>query len=225
VSLARRPRAVHGHRARVQGVLDHRAGQDRPDPLVEACRSPGSDRGGGRHHEVQAAQAPDGAQAGGGPAEPAACERHRPRGGEAAREPQAAGRQGAPLPRAARRDAGHRAGGVWRALPDAARAGSLAGRSPRRGGGARAGGLDRTADRRGADGDAPRRSLRGRRPARGRTRSTVGPDARRRSPPEQERLLPGTDQPDPGPGPGGSGRSGRVGEPAGATRGQPGEPA
>ena len=34
LSPARHPRAVHGHRARLEGVLDHRAGQDRPDPLV-----------------------------------------------------------------------------------------------------------------------------------------------------------------------------------------------
>ena len=31
---ARHPRAVHGHRPRLEGLLDHRAGQDRPDPLL-----------------------------------------------------------------------------------------------------------------------------------------------------------------------------------------------
>jgi chromosome segregation protein len=42
-----------------QGLLDHRAGQDRPDPLVEARRPPRPHRGGRRHHEVQRAPAPD----------------------------------------------------------------------------------------------------------------------------------------------------------------------
>ena len=55
---------------RLEGLLDHRAGQDRPDPLVQARRPPRDHRGGGGHHEVPRAAAPDAAQARGGAAEP-----------------------------------------------------------------------------------------------------------------------------------------------------------
>ena len=54
---ARRPRAADGHRARRQGLRDHRAGQDRHDPQLAAGRSPSADRGGRRHHQVQVAPA------------------------------------------------------------------------------------------------------------------------------------------------------------------------
>ena len=61
-------------------------------------------RGGRRHHQVQGAPPADAAQAGGRAAEPAARERHRPRGREAAREPEAPGRaRRAAIARCARR--------------------------------------------------------------------------------------------------------------------------
>ena len=109
---------------RQQGVLDHRAGQDRPDPLRQARRPPRAHRGGRGHHEVQGAPAADPAQARGRAAEPPPRERHRPRGREAAREPEAPGQQGAPLPRRARGDAGRRARPVRPPLRRPARAGA-----------------------------------------------------------------------------------------------------
>ena len=93
VPPARHPRAVHGHGPRHEGLLDHRAGQDRADPLEQARRPPRDHRGGGRHHEVPGAAPADAAQARGRAAEPAARERHRQRGREAAREPEAPGRK------------------------------------------------------------------------------------------------------------------------------------
>ena len=48
----RRPRAADGHRPRRQGLLDHRAGQDRHDPQLAAGRSAAADRGSRGHHQA-----------------------------------------------------------------------------------------------------------------------------------------------------------------------------
>ncbi len=181
---ARRPRAVHGHRPRQQGLLDHRAGQDRPDPLQQARGSPRPHRGGGRHHQVQGAAAADPAQAGGRPAEPAARERHRPRGREAAREPEAPGQQGAPLPRACAR----RCRGSSACSTAGASSSSWSRRAPWTSGSAtegraRARGRPRPGDRRGADGGAPARPLRRGGAARGGARPAERADPGRGPPP------------------------------------------
>ena len=99
------PRAADGHGPWRQGLRDHRAGQDRDDPVLAPDRPAPADRGSGRHHEVQGAPAFGGAQARGGAAEPDAHRRHRLRGRQAARQPEAPGGKGASLPAAARRAA------------------------------------------------------------------------------------------------------------------------
>ena len=50
---ARRPRAADGHWPWRQGLLHHRAGQDRDDPQLPADRPAAADRGGRRGHQVQ----------------------------------------------------------------------------------------------------------------------------------------------------------------------------
>ena len=131
---ARHPRAVHGHRPRLEGVLVHRAGQDRPDPLQQADRSPRPHRGSRGRHQVPRAPAPDPAQARRHAAEPAARQRHRHRGREAARVPEAPGQQGPARMVPARGDAG-RSSASSTAAPSRncrAQADGLAERSARR---------------------------------------------------------------------------------------------
>ena len=99
------PRAADGHGPWRQGLRDHRAGQDRPDPLVAPDRSPAADRRSRGHHEVQGAPPLRRAQARSGAAESHARRRHRLRSREAARQSEAAGRQGATASAAARRAA------------------------------------------------------------------------------------------------------------------------
>ena len=78
---------------RRQGLRDHRAGQDRPDPQLAADRSAPADRRSGRRHEVQGAPPRRRAEARGRAAEPDAHRRHRLRGREAARHAEAPGRR------------------------------------------------------------------------------------------------------------------------------------
>ena len=210
VPPAGHPRAVHGHRAREQGVLDHRAGQDRPDPLRQARRPPRAHRGSGGHHEVPRAPAADPAQARGRAAEPPPRERHRPRGREAAREPQAPGEQGAALPRGARRDAGPRAHPVRPAVRRPARAGRVPHPAHRRGGRARAVGDHRAGVGRSADGGAPHRPSRGRGAPAGRPHAAERADPRRGPPPGPQRVLQGADRGDRGPRRRGARRGGRA---------------
>ena len=70
-------RPLPRHRRRHQGVLHHRAGQDRPHRLGPAGGSAHADRGGRRHHQVQGAEEAGRAEDGADAAEPAAHRRHR----------------------------------------------------------------------------------------------------------------------------------------------------
>ncbi len=90
---ARRARPADGHRARREGVRDHRAGQDRADSELASDRSPSADRRSGRRHQVQVAPPLRGAEARSRAAEPDAHRRHRLRGGKAARHAEAPGRR------------------------------------------------------------------------------------------------------------------------------------
>ena len=136
------------------------------------------------HHEVQGPPPPDPAQARRRPAEPAARERHRPRGREAAREPEAPGEQGPPLPRGARGDAGGRARGLRAALPRPRGAARIPEGAPRPGGRAGAGRARGPGDGGGADRGAAHRPLRGRSAARGGPRPAGRADSGRGPAPE-----------------------------------------
>ena len=140
-----RPRAADGHRPRRQGLRDHRAGEDRPDPEHAPDRPAAADRRGGRRHEVQGPPARGRAEARSLAAEPHAHRRHHLRSREAAGRAQAPGGQGAPLQAAARGAAAVGEGALRPALPRAGgcdRVGAGApGRAPRgRGRGGRAAG-------------------------------------------------------------------------------------
>ena len=97
------PRPAHGHRHRPHRLLDHGAGPDRPDPFLEAGRTPRGVRGGGRHHQVQAREEGGAAQARIHRGQPAARFRRARRAGAPDEFAQAPGRQGPPLPGAGRR--------------------------------------------------------------------------------------------------------------------------
>ena len=129
----RHPRPAHGHRPRRQGLRDHRAGQDRPDPQLAADRSPSADRRSRRRHQIQGASPRRRTEARSGAAEPDAHRRHRLRGREAARHAEAPGREGAPLPEAARRDAALGEGAVRAQVPAAGRNHRVGARAARRG--------------------------------------------------------------------------------------------
>jgi energy-coupling factor transporter ATP-binding protein EcfA2 len=47
------PEALYGHRHRPDELLDHGAGPDRPDPVVQARGAARGVRRGGRHHQIQ----------------------------------------------------------------------------------------------------------------------------------------------------------------------------
>jgi len=66
------PPALHGYGDRAERVLDHGAGEDRPDSVVAAGGSAGDFRGGGRDYEIQVAEEGGAAEAGGDGGEPAA---------------------------------------------------------------------------------------------------------------------------------------------------------
>ena len=97
VPSARHSRVVHGYRHRPQQLLDHGAGQDRPDPEQPSGRPSRCLRGSGRHHQIQSAEEGSLAQTRIHRGQPRSRERHHARGEAPDWFAPAPGRQGAPL--------------------------------------------------------------------------------------------------------------------------------
>ena len=93
------PRAVHGHRRRDPGLLDHRAGPGRSVGQRLEGGPAARLRRGGRHQQVQGPQERGPPQARAHRAEPAAAGRHPGGSGQAASQRQAPGGQGPQLSR------------------------------------------------------------------------------------------------------------------------------
>jgi energy-coupling factor transporter ATP-binding protein EcfA2 len=93
-----RDRSLPRHGRRHQGVLDRRAGEDRPHREREAGGPAAAHRGGRGHHQVQVAEEAGRAEDGAHAAEPAARGRHRRRDRAEPRVAQAPGGQGRALP-------------------------------------------------------------------------------------------------------------------------------
>ena len=117
-------------------LCPHRAGTHRPDPQLQAGRPPCPHRGSRAHHPVQEPALLGRDETRDGAAEPAAGQRHHPRGRSAAELAAPPGRQGAPIQPAARGVA-HGAAAEVRPGASGARANgwrtAVRGSTPRRG--------------------------------------------------------------------------------------------